>query len=172
MNDPLNICLPCGICCDGTMIGFVELGKEESLALTKIMDIEEAGGNGFILQSCNSFSDKCNIYLNRPKQCANFNCGLLKSVENNELEFDSAIEIIKEIKKRKEDIEQKLALPQLELKSKSFYFKMVELNILLNRKESESSLMQSHLELRSELNQLNSLLLKNFDVSFFRSNLK
>ena len=168
MSDPLNICLPCGICCDGTLIGFVELDREEIPALTKIMDIEEEDGKGFILQPCNSFSDKCNIYLDRPKQCAKFNCGLLKSVEQNELEFDSAIEIVKEIKQRKKAIEKKLATLPIKLKSQSFYFKMVELNILLKKNNSESSSTQSHIELTTDLNNLNNLLLKNFDVSFFK----
>jgi Fe-S-cluster containining protein len=167
MNDASNICLSCGFCCDGTVIGFVKLDREELPAIRKLMDIEEEHGNGFFLQPCNNFCDGCNIYSKRPKQCASFKCGLLKSVEQKELEFNSAIEIIDEVKQKKISIEKKLATKQFELKSQSFYFKMVELKKLLQKNKSVSSLTQNHLELISDLEQLDSLLSNKFDVSLF-----
>jgi Fe-S-cluster containining protein len=167
MNDSSNICLSCGFCCDGTVIGFVKLDREELPVMRKLMDIEEEHDNGFFLQPCNNFCDGCNIYSKRPKQCASFKCGLLKSVEQKELEFNSAIEIIDEVKQKKISIEKKLATKQFELKSQSFYFKMVELKKLLQKNKSVSSLTQNHLELISDLEQLDSLLSNKFDVSLF-----
>lgn len=167
MSDSLNICLPCGFCCDGTLIGYVQLNPEELPTLRELMEIEDANENGFFLQPCNNYCDGCTIYSKRPKQCANFNCGLLKSVEQKELGFDSAIEIINEVKEQKSAIEKKLDALQFELKSKSFHFKMVELNTLLQKKKSEASLTQGHLELLSDLEQLNGLILGKFGVSVY-----
>ena len=167
MNDSSNICLSCGLCCDGTLIGFVQLGYEELPELRKIMEIEDENGKGFFLQPCDNFCDGCNIYSKRPKQCANFKCGLLKSIEQKELKVDSAIEIINVTKQIKLAIENKLAIHQFELESPSFYFKMAELKKLLQKKESESSLTQKHLELISDLEELDSLLSKNFGVSLY-----
>ena len=101
MNDSLNICLSCGLCCDGTLIGYVKLGSEELPALRELLNIEEEGGKGFFLQPCKSYCDGCTIYSNRPKQCDNFKCGLLKSVEQKELSFDTALERINAVSQKK-----------------------------------------------------------------------
>jgi Fe-S-cluster containining protein len=166
MSDPLNICLSCGLCCDGTLIGFVKLDSEELPGMREVMDIEDENGNGFFLQPCNSYCDGCTIYSKRPKQCASFKCELLKSFEQKELNFDSAIEIINVVKQKKIAIEKKVAILQIELQSQSFYFKMVELKKLLQKNKSESSLTQNHLELISDLEQLDSLISKNMGVSY------
>jgi len=167
MNDSLNICLSCGFCCDGTLIGHVQLDREELPVLKELLDLEDENGNGFFLQPCNNYCDGCSIYSKRPKQCANFKCGLLKSLEQKELNFDSAVEMINEVKQKKIAIEKKLVILDIELYSQSFYFKMVELKKLLQKTKSESSLMQNHLELISELEQLDNLLSQKFGVSLY-----
>jgi Fe-S-cluster containining protein len=167
MNDSLNICLSCGLCCDGTLIGFVQLDHDELPVLREIMNLEEENGNGFFLQPCNNYCDGCNIYSKRPKQCTNFNCGLLKSYEQKELGFDSANETISMVKQQKIAIEKKLSLLQFKLESKSFHFRMVELKKLLLIKKSQSSLTKNHLELISDLEQLDSLLSQKFGVSLY-----
>ena len=167
MNDSLNICLSCGLCCDGTLIGYVKLGSEELPALRELLNIEEEGGKGFFLQPCKSYCDGCTIYSNRPKQCDNFKCGLLKSVEQKELSFDTALERINAVSQKKMSIEKKIAKLPFELESNSFYFKMTELKTLLYKKKAESPVTQNQLELIPELEQLNSLISKNFGVSLF-----
>lgn len=167
MSDLLNICLPCGICCNGTLIGFVQLDREEIPALKALMDVEDENDKGFFIQPCNSFSDRCDIYSERPKECAKFKCGFLKSVEQKELDFDTAIEIIDVVKLKKKGIEKKIDLLQIELQSQSFHFKMAELKILLQKKKSESTLNPNYLELISDLEQLDHLLSERFGVSLY-----
>ena len=41
MNDSTNICLSCGLCCDGTLIGFVQLCEEEIPELSKLIEEKE-----------------------------------------------------------------------------------------------------------------------------------
>jgi Fe-S-cluster containining protein len=165
MNDTTNICLSCGACCDGTLIGFVELYKDELPAIRELMDIEDQNGKGFFLQPCNKYCDGCTIYSKRPKKCAEFKCGLLTSVEKGELAFDTAVEIVTVVKQKKSAIEQKIAQLKLVLKSPSFYFKMVEVKNLLKKIKSESSLTERHLALASDIEQLDSLLAERFDVT-------
>lgn len=165
MSDTLNICLPCGFCCDGTLVGYVALDSEELPVLTELMDIEGTNDNGFFLQPCKNLCGGCAIYSKRPKQCASFKCGLLNSFEEKELDFDSAMEIINVVKQKKIAIEKKLEVLQLNLKSQSFHFKMVELKKISKKKKSEASLTQEHIELMSELEQLDSLVLQKFGVS-------
>ncbi|MBL4710341.1 MAG: hypothetical protein JKY48_18070, partial [Flavobacteriales bacterium] len=66
MNDSLNICLSCGLCCDGSLIGHVQLDREEIPVVRELMDIEDENGNGFFLQPCTKYCDACNIYSQRP----------------------------------------------------------------------------------------------------------
>jgi uncharacterized protein len=167
VTDSTNICLACGLCCTGTLIGFVQLGSEELPALRELLDIENTNGEGFFLQPCKKYCDGCTIYADRPKHCAKYECELLKAVEQNEMAFDSAVEIIEVVKQKKDTIEKQLALLQLELKSQSFYFKMVELNKLFQNSQYESSLTQAHLNLMADLKDLNSLLSDKFGVTFF-----
>ena len=165
MNDSSNICLSCGLCCDGTLIGFVELGQEELPALRKIMEIEESNGTGFFLHPCKKYCDGCTIYSERPKNCDKFKCKLLNSVEQKELGFDSAVEVIKIVKQKKNAIEQKMAQLPFNLKSTSFYFQMVELKKLLHKNKLKSSISPIQHELITDLEQLDELLGAKFGIT-------
>ena len=167
MNDSSNICLSCGICCDGTLIGFVQLEPEEVPKIKAIMEIEEEKGNGFFLHPCKKFCDGCTVYSNRPKQCASFECSLLKSVEKKELEFNSAVKMVNVVKQKRIAIEEKLASLQIGLQSQSFYFKMVELEKILQKEKADLSLTPNHQDLLSDIQHLDGLMLNNFGVSLF-----
>jgi hypothetical protein len=160
-----DLCLSCGLCCDGTLIGHVQLGKEDLTAVKAVMEIEDENGHGFFHQPCKKYCDGCTIYTERPDPCISFKCGLLNSFDAKELNFNATAEIILEVKRQKIAIEKKLAVLPLELKSSSFYFKMVELKKLLQKNKKESSLNTIKEELIIDLEQLNALILKHFDVS-------
>ena len=91
----------------------------------------------------------------------------MKSVEQKETAFDSAVEVINEVKQKKVAIEKQVELLQIELKSPSFYFKMVELKKLLKRLPSEATVTHNHQILRADLEQLESILPAKFGISPF-----
>ena len=163
MNDSTNLCLSCGLCCEGTVIGFVQVGREELPSLRDVIDIENTNGDGFFLQPCKKYCDGCTIYSRRPKQCAKFECGLLKSFNQKEVDFDSALEIINVVKQKQNDIESKLALLPFELQSQSFYFKMGEVKKLLQKNAPEVAFTQNQLDLLEDIKQLDSLLASKFE---------
>lgn len=165
MEDSLNICLACGLCCDGTLIGFVQLDPDEVPAIKEIKNIEFENGHGFFLQPCDKFCNGCTVYDKRPKRCASFKCKLLKSVEQKELEFDKAVETVHEVIEKKIVIEEKIAMLELELHSQSFYFKMVELKNRLHKEKSECTISEKQSELMADLEGLDGLLSKEFGVS-------
>ncbi len=167
MSDTVNICLPCGLCCDGTLIGHVQLENDELDRLRKFKEIEEEGGKGFFLQPCNDFCNgACSVYSQRPKQCASFECGLLKAVNLKELSFSAALDITQLVKQKKASIEAKVLSLQIKLQSQSFHFKMTELKIYLLQKKSNASFTPQDKLLLNEVNELNDLLTDKFDVSF------
>jgi len=165
MSDSTNICLACGLCCEGVLIGFVHLSKDEIPALKKIMEIEEEGGQGFFLQPCKKYCNGCTIYSERPKQCGYFDCDLLTAVDKKEIDFDAAVEIVDLVRQKKAVLEQKVLELKVQLKSQSFYFKMVELKNVLEKTKVTSSLSELQLDVLSDLKQLDSLLLERFGVT-------
>ena len=169
MSDSSNLCLSCLLCCDGTLIGFVQLEKEEIPPLKGLLDIEEdSNGSGVFLHPCkNLCANGCTIYDDRPSQCRAFNCGLLKSVEQKEVAFDSAVNIIDEVKQKKSAIEKQIAQLCIELKSPSFYFKMVELKKLLKKLPHQDTKTPKYQKLMVDLEELDSLQSKTFGITPF-----
>jgi len=158
--------LSCGLCCDGTLIGFVQLEQDELPAVREVMTIEEENGIGFFLQPCQKYCNGCTIYADRPSNCDKFNCGLLKSVQQEDLAFDEALKTIDEVKQKKRDIEKLVAALPFQLQSKSFYFQMVELKSSLEKKKIASTLSTSELSLLAAVADLNALLSRRFDLEF------
>ena len=165
MNDEDNICLACGICCDGTLIGFVEVEAAEFSRLKGVLEIEESDEIGFFLHPCEKFCEKCTIYDQRPKQCGLFECKVLKSYEQNDLDFNSATQIIEEVIQKKQAIEKQLLELELVLKSGSFCFKMMELKNLFAKNKEEAT--DSEKNLLFHVDEINKLVMKHFGVSYF-----
>lgn len=166
MDDTTNICLACGICCDGTLIGFVQIDRDETARIKALTNIEVGHKNAVILQPCKSFCNGCTIYSERPRKCASYECSLLQSVENNETGFNTALNTVHEVKQQKTTIENKLESLKIQLQSTSFYFKMIELKKLLQIKSTKSALDQEHLDLLKKVEILDELITQKFGVSF------
>lgn len=167
MTKSEHLCLSCGLCCDGTLIGFVELSDKEIPAINKIMEIETLYGNGFFLQPCNKYCNGCTVYKQRPENCAKFKCGLLTAHEQNEINFKTASMTINDVKILKQSILLKIKTLKINLKSQSFYFKMVELNKILVKKQFETIISQAEIDLKKVMDNLEEILLKNFKISMY-----
>ncbi|MFW6275291.1 MAG: YkgJ family cysteine cluster protein [bacterium] len=167
MGKSLNICLSCGICCDGTLLGFVQLESEERSRLRKLMDIEEVGDKGFFFQPCSKLGcNGCTIYPDRPKKCGEFQCKMLKAFEKKELDFDSAISVINLVKQKRMTIEKHLTSLPVKLQSRSFYFKILELKNLLRQDKFRISLSEKHENLLSEIQELDQLAGQYFGIAY------
>jgi hypothetical protein len=166
MTESSKLCLSCGLCCDGTLIGHVQLEKEEIVDVSKVMKINQEQGHGFFLQPCKKYCNGCSIYSERPKECASFKCGLLNSFEQMEITFETTAAIIKEVKKQTASINKKLGVMSLDLQSQSFFFKIAELKNVLQKKNSLSLLNTEEIKLLLDITILDKLIKKEFDVSF------
>ena len=169
MRESENICVSCGLCCDGTLIGFVQLDRDELPVLRELKEIEEVDGNGFFLQPCSNLgSEGCTIYAQRPTNCDKFNCHLITRVAKKELAFDAAIERLNVVRQKKEALEKQVTILPFQLKSQSFFFKILELNKLFaDQKKGESSLSKQQEAFLSDLDEFNRLVSDTFGVSFY-----
>lgn len=90
-----QLCLKCGLCCDGTLFADVELRAGDDLVqLRKLgLPVVKKGARGFAFpQRCACFDGKyCHIYEQRPKRCRQFVCGLLWQVEAGNLKPTLAV---------------------------------------------------------------------------------
>ncbi len=85
-----QLCLKCGLCCDGTLFTHVALTDEEQKRLPSL--------GGVIRQRCPALGAdlKCGVYAERPKGCSRFVCLLGAAHEDGEVGLDEALGIVRE----------------------------------------------------------------------------
>jgi len=97
-----QLCLNCGLCCDGTLFADVELRPGDDAArLAQLgLPIIKKGRRKFAFaQPCACFDGKyCAVYRDRPTQCRLFECGLLKKVTSGKMKVQTAVKTISEAK--------------------------------------------------------------------------
>lgn len=93
-----RLCLACGLCCDGTLFTHVALTDEESRRL---------GFDGVLRQPCENLKAdcRCAVYAMRPKGCARFVCMLGRALEDKEVPFEEAVELVNEARRLREHID-------------------------------------------------------------------
>jgi Fe-S-cluster containining protein len=109
MNNSIEqLCPNCGLCCNGVLFADVELRAGDNAArLAELgLSLKKKGqGKLAFAQSCACFDGRlCAIYNDRPERCRTFECGLLKRVENNEMQTEAALKIISKTKRQAENV--------------------------------------------------------------------
>lgn len=75
-----ELCMSCGLCCDGTMFNHVTVDKEE-LARIRLPMLHEDGEKIAFAQPCpHHAKGSCGVYEVRPSACVRFACALLKQL--------------------------------------------------------------------------------------------
>jgi Fe-S-cluster containining protein len=116
---PDNICLACGLCCDGTIFADVKLLPNEDatrllslgMPLLPLMakknasqPIRNRGGWKF-LQPCSALHGcRCQIYGSRPSYCRQFECLLFQQVQSGEAAKVEALRLIRLARRRAEEV--------------------------------------------------------------------
>lgn len=102
-----QLCPNCGLCCNGVLFADVELrAGDDAKRLAELgLPLARKGGKLAFAQPCACFDGKlCTIYADRPKRCRTFECGLLKRVQDGELEVDAAMTTIALAKRQAEKV--------------------------------------------------------------------
>jgi uncharacterized protein len=98
MNAIDQLCPNCGLCCDGTLFADVELRAGDDptqLAKLGLSLVKKTKSQLAFAQPCACFDGTlCKIYVDRPKRCRLFECGLLKKVSAGEMNEDVALKKI------------------------------------------------------------------------------
>ena len=92
-----NICIDCGMCCDGTMFryaGIQEGDQLEPLKAAGAVFVKREADTAFLLP-CPAFRGGCcSIHGTRPAICGAYRCRLLRRYEAGEVSFEEAQALI------------------------------------------------------------------------------
>jgi len=102
MSTSSNLCLDCGMCCDGTLFENFRIKYPKESHLFSI-DQQYIPQRCEHLDNCNG----CKIYEKRPKVCSTYKCPVLRKYEEGDISFQNALEHITSVKndpKNKEKI--------------------------------------------------------------------
>ena len=92
-----SLCLACGLCCDGTLFGWVELRSEDDARTAKEsgLNVVPYRGRDVLTQPCLAHKNcACTVYANRPEICRAFRCKLLKKLEQGDISEEAAQKIV------------------------------------------------------------------------------
>jgi Fe-S-cluster containining protein len=122
-----ELCLECGLCCNGVIFAGVRLEPEDDAGLLRSLGLPVApagtgsrrGGRGRgdqstadrpgFRQPCAALKGcRCRIYADRPKYCREFECRLLKNMQAGRLEKTSARRVIRATLGRVEEVRRLL----------------------------------------------------------------
>jgi hypothetical protein len=114
-----NICLACGLCCNGVIFADVKLLPSEEagpllslgmpLLRTKTRPGPQKTQSWRFLQPCAAFDGcRCRIYASRPKYCREFDCFLLKKVQQGRVTQKGALRVILDARRRAEKVRELL----------------------------------------------------------------
>lgn len=90
-----TLCTQCGLCCDGTLFGDVELaGRREATRLEALgldVDSDDADVELLALPCAGLRGTRCGVYAHRPQCCRTFECRLLQQAQRGEVAADEAL---------------------------------------------------------------------------------
>jgi len=104
-----NICMECGLCCDGSMFRHAKIDKSDDPTFLKQMGVEsvEVRDKQFFQLPCTGQEGKrCRQYndARRFKVCKTFKCRLLKQYISGEISYHAAMAVIREIMIRRQSV--------------------------------------------------------------------
>lgn len=117
MNPPLpdQLCLHCGLCCDGTLFRDVELqpgdDAEKLRALGLPIPLPKSGLPVLSFrQPCAGLCADlaCRVYADRPTRCREFECALFKEVALKKVALPAALKVIRQSRQMAEKVRRLL----------------------------------------------------------------
>jgi Fe-S-cluster containining protein len=110
-----QLCLACGLCCDGTLFDNVRLGPDDEANKLKALGLPVAVTRtkapvAFFRQPCAALcGDRtCRVYADRPGQCRTFECGVFKDVQAGRIKSVAALRLVKQARQRADHIRRLL----------------------------------------------------------------
>ncbi len=111
MESGEELCLACGLCCDGTLFHHVTLEpgddakRLKALGLPVVTSRAKTPATRFPQPCAGLCADRtCRLYADRPQQCRTFACGVFKDVQAGRLGLVPALKLVKEGREQSDHI--------------------------------------------------------------------
>lgn len=117
MTSSEQLCLACGLCCDGTLFDGVQLepGDDAKQLRTLGLPVKVSRGRNPAArfpQPCAALcADRtCRLYADRPRQCRTFECKVFKEVRAGQIAYAAAQRLVKKTRRQAEEARRLLRL--------------------------------------------------------------
>jgi uncharacterized protein len=161
----VNICIGCGLCCDGTMFSWVDLKpQDKQTALSSLgLSVKSAEGTLQFKQPCAaSTNGRCAIYETRPAACREFRCELRIKYDAGAITLSNAQSSIAEAISLRDDIRPHRAILEEIAAAKKPYSLDRLYKIVGPRLHADVELRRAHGELLLDMIALNRTLSRHF----------
>ncbi len=93
-----QLCLQCGLCCNGVLFRDVELLSQDDTAplIAAGLNISRGKSKRILAQPCAALCAdlKCRVYADRPVRCREFDCAQLRGVASGDIDTPQALRTI------------------------------------------------------------------------------
>jgi Fe-S-cluster containining protein len=110
-----QLCLACGLCCDGTLFDLVKLERGDAAGKLKALGLPVSLSRGKtpvarFPQPCSALCEDrtCRLYAERPWQCRTFECRLFKDAKAGRIRFAAALPLVKQARRRADQVRRLL----------------------------------------------------------------
>jgi hypothetical protein len=110
-----QLCLACGLCCDGSLFDNVRLGPGDDPARLKTLGLPVFLSRArtpvaLFRQPCAALcTDRsCRVYADRPQQCRSFECGVYKDAAAGRIGSAAALRLVKRARRQADNIRRLL----------------------------------------------------------------
>ncbi len=110
-----DLCLECGICCDGTLFGaiVVHIPEREFVESLGIPVSEDPDGGWVAPLPCAAFVEGCcSLYaVGRPMTCGSYQCAVVMEYTAGSVDLDDSLVVIDRVRSLARDLEVEMGLP-------------------------------------------------------------
>ncbi|EDY80441.1 conserved hypothetical protein [Verrucomicrobiia bacterium DG1235] len=110
-----QLCLACGLCCDGSLFDNVRFGPGDDVEGAKARGLPVKVSRAkvpvaFVRQPCSALCGdlKCRIYAERPSHCRSFECGVFKESQSGQITLEAALRQVKRGRRKAEKVRELL----------------------------------------------------------------
>jgi uncharacterized protein len=109
-----QLCLACGLCCNGVIFANLALRPSDNAARLRSLGLPVCNSHSalrppHLTQPCAAFEGcRCSVYADRPEYCRQFECVLLKSVQAGRTKPAAAMRIVHTARERADKVRRLL----------------------------------------------------------------
>jgi len=175
MNPPGSLaeqlCLTCGLCCNGVLFKDVELQPEDDAVRLKSLGLPvRIRHSSFVIrhskfpQPCAALcgDNRCRIYAERPARCRQFECALFKSVAVGKTPVAAALRTIRTARQRADRVRSLLRVLGDTNEQVAFSLRFKRLRQRLESAPPDDATAENYADLTLAVQDLNHLLAQSF----------